>query len=142
MAKIYLASSWRNERQPDAVKFLRALGHEVYDFRDAPTAFRWEELAPYWDSWSLADFRDALGNSSVARAAFKGDMEALSECDAVVMMLPCGRSAHLEAGWALGVGKKVCVVLDSRGFEPELMYLMAGYIAVSIEDCAGWLSEL
>lgn len=32
--KIYVASSWRNNRQPDVVKFLRDLGHEVYDFKN------------------------------------------------------------------------------------------------------------
>lgn len=29
--KIYVASSWRNNRQPDVVKFLRNLGYDVYD---------------------------------------------------------------------------------------------------------------
>jgi hypothetical protein len=32
--KIYVASSWRNERQQDVVKTLRAANHEVYDFRE------------------------------------------------------------------------------------------------------------
>ena len=31
--KIYVASSWRNERQPDVVQALRNAGHDVYDFR-------------------------------------------------------------------------------------------------------------
>jgi hypothetical protein len=31
--KIYVASSWRCAYQPEAVRKLRALGHEVYDFR-------------------------------------------------------------------------------------------------------------
>lgn len=33
MAKIYVASSWRNVFQQDVVGILRDLGHEVYDFR-------------------------------------------------------------------------------------------------------------
>lgn len=33
MAKIYVASSWRNQHQPQVVSFLREQGHEVYDFR-------------------------------------------------------------------------------------------------------------
>ena len=32
MAKIYVASSWRNSYQRDVVSFLRNEGHEVYDF--------------------------------------------------------------------------------------------------------------
>ena len=33
MAKIYVASSWRNVFQQDVVGILRDLGHEVYDLR-------------------------------------------------------------------------------------------------------------
>jgi hypothetical protein len=40
--KIYVASSWRCQFQPDVVKKLRALGHEVYDFRGPGTG--WGEV--------------------------------------------------------------------------------------------------
>lgn len=36
MAKIYVASSWRNVFQQDVVGILRDLGHEVYDFKNPP----------------------------------------------------------------------------------------------------------
>jgi hypothetical protein len=32
--KLYVASSWRNARQPEVVARLREAGHEVYDFRN------------------------------------------------------------------------------------------------------------
>ncbi|KKM57932.1 hypothetical protein LCGC14_1550120, partial [marine sediment metagenome] len=28
--KFYVASSWRNERQPHVVEYLRKMGHDVY----------------------------------------------------------------------------------------------------------------
>ena len=34
MARIYVASSWRNKYQPEVVAALRKAGHEVYDFRN------------------------------------------------------------------------------------------------------------
>ena len=34
MARIYVASSWRNKYQPEVVTALRKAGHEVYDFRN------------------------------------------------------------------------------------------------------------
>jgi hypothetical protein len=40
-----------------------------------------------------------------AEDGFALDMGALEWCDACVLVLPCGRSAHLEAGWAAGAGK-------------------------------------
>ena len=51
MARIYVASSWRNQYFPEVVKKLLEYGHEVYDF------------------------------------------------NACLLVLPCGRSAHTEAGW-------------------------------------------
>ena len=36
MAKIYVASSWRNQHYPEVVRRLREAGHEVYDFRNPP----------------------------------------------------------------------------------------------------------
>ena len=30
---IYVASSWRNQKQPDVVTALRENGHTVYDFK-------------------------------------------------------------------------------------------------------------
>lgn len=36
MARIYVASSWRNPFYPDVVGRLKAEGHDVYDFRNPP----------------------------------------------------------------------------------------------------------
>ena len=40
MARIYVASSWRNAYYPEVVKRLREYGHEVYDFRNPPQGGR------------------------------------------------------------------------------------------------------
>ena len=36
MAKIYVASSWKNPYQPQVVNKLREQGHQVFDFRNPP----------------------------------------------------------------------------------------------------------
>ena len=41
--------------------------------------------------------------------AFKADLDALNWADTCLLVLPCGRSAHTEAGWMKGAGKKVVV---------------------------------
>ncbi len=43
-------------------------------------------------------------------------------CDACVLVLPSGRSASYEFGWAIGAGKRGAVV-QFEPCEPELMYL-------------------
>jgi hypothetical protein len=62
--------------------------------------------------------------------------------DAFVLLLPSGRSAHLEAGWAIGAGKPTCIVLHEEKFEPELMYLLAADIALDVDEACGWLDGL
>ena len=50
MAKIYVASSWRNSYQQDVVSFLRSEGHEVYDFThpngEMSYGFSWSSIDP------------------------------------------------------------------------------------------------
>ena len=38
-----------------------------------------------------------------------------------MLVLPCGRSAHTEAGWMAGAGKRVVVYIPEM-VESELMY--------------------
>ena len=142
--RIYLASSWRNPHQPRAVALLRELGHEVYDFRNprpGDTGFAWSEIDPDWLGWDPATYRNLLRHP-IAQAGFKSDFDAMKWADTFVLLLPCGRSAHLEAGWAIGAGKPTCIVLHEDKFEPELMYLMAAEIVTDIEDAAVWVECL
>jgi len=140
--KIYLASSWRNPDQPAAVEMLRQAGHEVYDFRNPPqsTGFAWSEIDPEWKSWRAADYRAKLQHPR-AQEGFASDFGAMQWADVCVLVLPCGRSAHLELGWCAGAGKKT-IILTRDGEEPELMALMASSICVSIgeviDQLAAW----
>lgn len=126
---IYLASSWRNQHYPSCLKGLRDAGHEVYDFRNDGKAFHWSQLDPQWERWNLTEYRTALSNP-MAVDAREADEAALEECDCVVMLLPCGSSAHLELGWAIAAGKFTVVVLDGST-RPQLMYGMADVIVHS-----------
>ena len=45
----------------------------------------------------------------------------------------CGRSAHTEAGWFAGAGKRVIAYIPEMG-EPELMYKLFDWIVGSLED--------
>jgi hypothetical protein len=144
IVKVYVASSWRNgARQQAVVRALRGLGHDVYDFRNpAPGdhGFSWRQCA---DPEQLVDprrFRDEVLSHPVARAGFEKDMGALRGADATVLVLPCGRSAHLELGWATGAGQKTLVLLDDPMSEPELMYLACTHICATIEEVAERLS--
>ncbi len=131
---IYVASSWRNDEQPAVVRTLRGQGHEVYDFRNpAPgqNGFTWSDIDPNWQRWSTDLYREALDHP-LAVDGFMWDMRALQACEVCLLLKPCGRSAHLELGWAVGAGKKTLVLLAPG--EPELMYKMVDHICLSLHE--------
>ncbi len=146
--RIYVASSWRNDRQPDVVVTLRAVGHDVYDFRApdiggaTPGGFHWSEIDPNWRNWRPEQYLAALEHPLATHGCGR-DYAALATCDACVLVLPCGRSAHLEFGHALGAGKRGYVLLDEREFAPfntgdtthviELMYALAHGRVTSVD---------
>jgi hypothetical protein len=134
--KIYVASSWRNQEYPRIVATLRGAGHEVYDFRNpAPdnNGFSWTACDTDWQQWSPRQYMEKL-QTAPAEIGYGFDKRALDWCDTLVLVLPCGRSAHLEAGYAAGQGKRTIALLRADKFEPELMYLMISYIVASIPE--------
>lgn len=146
--KIYVASSWRNPYQPNYVALLRDVGHEVYDFMHPPggdhLGFSWADVDPAWRSWGPRAYLEALEHP-IAQAGFKSDFEAMQWAEAGVLLLPCGRSAHLEAGYFVGAGKPLVIVIDDAEFpapggsNPELMYRMADSIVRNAGDLIGAL---
>lgn len=142
--KLYVASSWRNDLQPSIVSDLRAQGHEVYDFRHPPggdhLGFSWSDVDPEWTSWTPEQYVAALGHP-IAVAGFESDFGAMQWADAGVLILKCGRSAHLEAGWFVGAGKPLWILLDPDEFGhdaghhvTELMYRMATGIFTRVDE--------
>jgi hypothetical protein len=142
--RIYVASSWRNLMQPGIVVALRRAGHEVYDFRnpkEGDKGFGWREIDPSWKGWSPEKFRDNLSHP-VAERGFKADFDAMKWADTCVLVMPCGRSAHLEAGYFVGSGRPLYIFLSDG--EPELMYRMATKLCVNLNelwDCVGFRED-
>lgn len=120
---IYLATSWRNERYEKVKQQLEVAGHSVYNFKHPDNAFHWSTIDSRWLYWDNDKINKALEHP-LAKKAFSSDYEALQKCDILVLLLPCGKSAHLEAGYALGEYKPVYIINDKHP-SPELMYDMA-----------------
>lgn len=141
--RIYVASSWRNALQPAIVESLRAAGHEVYDFRNpAPgqKGFAWRDCGgkaaedgPGTGAKTIPAYLEAI-RSDRALDGFRYDKGAMDWADTCVLVLPCGRSAHLEAGFMAGEGKDTYILLHEDKFEPELMYLLNTSICTGIDE--------
>lgn len=140
--KIYVASSWRNERQSEVVQFLREKGHEVYDFKNPEpyTGFSWSEIDPNWENWTNQEYFEAL-NHPRAVQGFNSDFEAMKWADACVLVMPCGRSAHTEAGWMQGQYKPTIILIEDRA-EPELMYKVFELITDNLNDVHEYLDQV
>lgn len=123
--KFYIASSWKNYNEVREIsQYLQGLGHEVYDFTDESKHF----------AFNVMDIRKFTGkercdvdwlefnNCRETMIAFKTDKEGLDWADAILMVLPCGRSAHIEAGYAVGKGKPLVIYGDLPKGEFETMY--------------------
>lgn len=133
---------------------LAAAGIEHYDFRNPPggTGFSWREVKTSTPSvegtsvgikvkgsdWEQADEYLRMVNHPRAVEGFASDFDAMQRADTFVLVLPCGKSAHLELGWAVGAGKRTAILLEDP-VEPELMYRMVGFMTTSLFDLLGWL---
>ena len=119
--KIYIASSWKNENTVKYVSSrLREAGHEVDCFADNSTGryvFHFSEIGDR-ESLNAVNF---LADERSQRA-FLEDKKWLDWCDCVVMVLPAGKSTHLEAGYAKGCGKKLYIFGQFPYGEFDVMY--------------------
>ena len=140
--KVYVASSWRNEKQQEVVDALRTAGHEVYDFRnpsEGDFGFAWAEIDPQWENWTPQEYIENLKHP-LADSGFNKDFSAMHWADCCVLVLPCGRSAHSEAGWMKGKGKPTIILLDKM--EPELMYKMYDGVFADLDQVVQYLDEI
>ena len=138
---IYVASSWRNPIQPDVVAALWKAGNGVYDFRnpEGGTGFAWSSIDPDWQAWTAREYIAALDHP-LAVKGFTSDFDAMQRADVFVLVLPCGRSAHLELGWAVGAGKRTAI-LTRDGEEPELMAKMVDLVTDDLDEIVAWAAE-
>lgn len=135
MRRVYIASSWRNKYQPSVVHYIRQEGHEVYDFRNPPgkAGFKWQDIEKGYQDWTMERYRELLTTNETAAHGFAADYRAMQWADTCVLVLPSGRSSHLEAGYFNGANKRL-VVLILEPIEPDLMYLMASDICLTMDE--------
>lgn len=141
MARIYLATSWRNQYQEWLVQLLRGEGHEVYDFKNPPhsTGFKWDDIGLELPC-TAEQYRTALLTHPRAAQGFMADFAAMRWANVGLLVLPCGRSAHLELGWMAGAGKRTIILTQDKE-EPELMALLADHICISPEEVLDLLGK-
>jgi hypothetical protein len=143
--KIYIASSWKNQEKCLLVaRLLRSVGHEVDCFCDDSTgryAFHWTEIVEKEEDLGKLDQFGFQADTRTWRA-FREDMKWLDWADAVVLLLPSGRSAHLEAGYKKGQGGQVFILGGFPAGEYEVMYCMADGVYRYPDDVAQFIAAI
>ncbi len=140
--KIYLASSWKNKA---LVKLwaitLRNKGHEVDAFCDESNGRFVFAASENADLLNL----DAVSFLSYERSqkAFAEDKKWLDWAEVVLLILPAGNSSHLEAGYAVGCGKKLVIWQEEfpKG-EFDVMYGFADMITDNIDEVLDFLTKI
>jgi len=140
--RIYLASSWKNEKiVNNLAKILRGNGYVVDAFTDTSTGrfvFHFSEIGPIDKLQAISFLKD-----SRSQKAFQEDKKWLNWCDCCILLLPAGKSTHLEAGYAKGCGKKLVIYHPERFplGEFDVMYGFADILVEGIHDLLTYLEH-
>ena len=129
---VYVIGSLRNPRVPDVAKTLRLrTGWDIFD--------DWYAAGPNADDhWR--DYEQARGHTLAealkghsARHVFEYDKSHLDRADYGVLVLPAGRSGHLELGYLVGQGKRVIILMDGEPERYDVMYQFADFVVSDMD---------
>src|SRR3990167_1030837 len=121
--KIYLIGALKNPNIPFIANLLRRKGYEVFDdwFSPGKNADEcWQE----YETTRGRSYKQAL-HGAHARHIFEFDKRHLDDADIGILVMPSGRSGHLELGYLAGQGKPTFVLFDEEPARYDLMYLFA-----------------
>lgn len=136
--KIYVATSWRNQYHSSVVEALKACDYEVYDFK--ADGFQWNQIDEIWEDWNIEDYIKAL-KTPLAVNHFNNDYFALQHCDVCICIMPCGMSAGIELGYAIGACKHTAVYIAETP-KSDLMISAADIITQRFDDILHWLRKI
>lgn len=121
---LYIIGSLRNQLIPQVgIAIRKATGIEVFDdwFAAGP------EADDYWRDYEKAKgrtFIEGLGGYA-AQNVYNFDKRHLDRCDAAMLVMPAGKSGHLELGYVIGKGKPGFILLDPDVERWDVMYQFA-----------------
>ena len=121
---------------------LREHGHIVYDFTD-PTCRNTPEIPPerFPDQFDPArgSYSQYITSVPEWRQAVECNRVALDRADVVVLLLPCGNDAHADWAYAVGRGKRSCVVGSPTNGDRTPTHMWADAILDTPAEVPRWL---
>ena len=142
---LYLIGSLRNPRIPILGNFLRQKfpADELEVFEDWFAAGEFAD--DYWKAYEVArghSYREAL-DGFAANHVFDFDKFHLDRCTHAVLVLPAGKSGHMEITYAkYGAKAKAAILLDPDD-DPrfDVMYKFVDRVLMDDHELVNWLGE-
>ncbi len=114
--------------------------HEIFDDWFS-AGFEADDMWRDYEKGKGHDFQAAL-QGHAAKHVFQFDKHHLDTCDVAVLVLPAGKSGHLELGYVAGKGKPTAILLDSDPDRFDVMYQFADRVATNESELVEWLNSL
>ncbi len=136
----YVIGSLRNENIPAiSVKLREELNIEIFDDWFSPGP----EADDFWKKYETArgrNYQQAL-QGWAGKHVFEFDKFHIDRADFGILILPAGKSGHLELGYMIGCGKPGYILLDKPD-RWDVMYQFATGIFFSMEEMIEELKSL
>lgn len=127
-----IISRFRNKDQVEfLIEKLKAKGRSCYDFCALPADPKKPNAHPEDQMKHHESVKDFY-NDPYFQHMFERDLDGLKNADKIILLLPAGTSAHIEAGVAYGLGKPL--ILIGEPAKPESLYLIFKERYVNIEE--------
>ena len=134
--QIYLIGSLRNPEIPRIGNILREKGLTIFD--------DWHAAGPeaddYWQKYEKGrgrSYPQAL-QGAAAKNVYRFDKRHLDESAAAILIMPAGKSGHLELGYMAGQGKLCYILFDEEperfDVMPNFVYDTGGAVLFSIDE--------
>lgn len=137
---LYLIGSLRNEKIPHLAKKLREeLKIEIFDdwFSPGPEADNfWRDFEKVRGS----TYKEAL-NAYAAKHVYAFDKFHIDRSDFGVLVMPAGKSGHLELGYMIGAGKTCYILFEEEPERWDVMYQFAKDIFFSVDELIAQLKK-
>lgn len=127
---VYVIGSLRNPQVPLVAEAIRAAGYDAFDdwYAAGP------EADDYWQKYEKArghSFIEAL-DGYAANHVFSYDDSHITRTEMSVLVLPAGKSGHLEFGVSRGRGKPGFILLDKEPERFDVMYRYATRVVIGV----------
>lgn len=141
---VYIIGSLRNPDIPKLAIKIRKLGFEGFDSWYSPGP----EADEFWRKYEKikgSTYKQAL-NDWAAKHIYEFDKYHIDRADVGILVMPAGKSGHLELGYMIGSGKKCFVLFDKEPDRWDIMYQFAqenaGDVCFSVDELIKKLKKL